>query len=91
MYGVIVSSITGWSIPGIMGWIKTAMHLKRLRQYEKRMDNLDVSRLDNNDINHLDKIKNDISDVYAKGRMNELHYNLLVKMISSLEINQNKT
>lgn len=91
MYGVIVSSIAGWSIPGIMGWIKTAMQLKRLRQYEKRMDNLDVSRLDNNDINHLDKIKNDISDVYAKGRMNELHYNLLVKMISSLEINQNKT
>lgn len=70
---------------------KNSYALEEIAPIWKEDDNLDVSRLDNNDINHLDKIKNDISDVYAKGRMNELHYNLLVKMISSLEINQNKT
>ena len=51
----------------------------------KRIDSLkNGGKLDQNSNDYailLDKIKNDIIDAYAKGKINELHYTLLANKI----------
>ena len=52
---------------------------------EQKKDNITLLLNDSETLNH---IKNDITDAYAKGKINELHYNLLNKKISDHENNQ---
>ncbi|MGC1928568.1 MAG: beta-propeller fold lactonase family protein, partial [Candidatus Nitrosopolaris sp.] len=142
LYGVIVSSIVGWSIPGIIGAIKSKKQGRSLGRYQNEIDSLyDDGKLDKNDIKKLedlsakikyshikgkisnqqyedlrnetsilyeeilghkidslnkeivdidnekilDDIKNEITEVYAKGKIIETHYNLLNKKISDYE------
>ena len=48
-------------------------------------------KLNDNDIISLNQIRKGISDSYSKGKISELHYNLLNKKIQSLvNINTNK-
>ena len=60
------------------------------------MDNSKIASLYNdgkldNDIISLNQIRKGISDSYSKGKISELHYNLLNKKIQSLvNINTNK-
>ncbi len=50
--------------------------------YDKRIDSLN-SKLDNrSNVILLNKIKNDVTDAYAKGKISEQHYNLLNEKIS---------
>jgi YVTN family beta-propeller protein len=142
LYGVIVSSIVGWSIPTIIGAIRSKKQARSLGRYQNEIDSLyDDSKLDKNIIKELDDlstkikyshikgkisnqqyedlkdetsivyeeilghkidslkkgivdidnekmlddIKNEITEVYAKGRITETHYNLLNKKISDYE------
>jgi uncharacterized membrane protein len=141
LYGVIVSSIVGWSIPSIIGGIKsrvqgrrasnyykeisllkdsksidkdtdvleerisrtyekgkiTEQHHANLKNkisilyeelYNKRVDSLnDIS--DSNNKGPLNKIKDDIRDAYAKGKITEQHYSLLNERISDYEKKNN--
>jgi hypothetical protein len=78
LYGVIVSSIVGWSIPSIVGWVKTKKMIRISNRHHKRISSLyDDNKSDHNDIAPLDKIKIDISDAYAKGKISDQHYNLI--------------
>ena len=145
LYGVIVSSIVGWSIPTIIGAIKSKKQGRSLGRYQNEIDSLyDASKSDKNITTRLDDlstnikyshitgkisnqqyedlknetsilyeeilgrkidslnkgivdtdnekilhdIKNDITEVYAKGKITETHHNLLNKKISDYE-NQN--
>jgi YVTN family beta-propeller protein len=142
LYGVIVSSIVGWSIPTIIGAIKSKKQGRSLGRYQNEIDSLfDASKSDKNISSRLDvlstnikyshikekisnqqyedlknetsilyeeilgrkidslnkrivdtnnekilhDIKNDITEVYAKGKITETHYNLLNKKISDYE------
>ena len=47
----------------------------------------DDGKLDENDIQLLDKLKYEIADTYSKGKLNELHYNVLKQKISGYKEN----
>ena len=57
--------------------------------FNKEIDSLN-NLSENNKVKLLDKINNDISDAYAKEKINELHYRLLKEKISKLENNINR-
>jgi uncharacterized membrane protein len=85
LYGIVVSSIVGWSIPSIIGWIKVKRQGRRINQYHKRIKCLrDDGKLDDNDIKDLNKLRKDITDAYAKGKISEQHYGNLKSEISIL-------
>jgi YVTN family beta-propeller protein len=85
LYGVIVSSIVGWSIPSIIGWIRSRKQGRIVHQYHKRIGYLyNDGKLDENDIEPLDKLKTDITDAYAKGKISEQQYGNLKNEISIL-------
>lgn len=56
--------------------------------YNKKLDSLNHSS-SSAEGRSLQKIKDKILDVYSKGKMNELHYNLLIQKISEFK-NENK-
>jgi YVTN family beta-propeller protein len=83
LYGIIVSSLVGWSIPTIIGWIKARRQIRKVNQYHKRITSLYADdKLDKNDIKSLNALKRDITDAYAAGKINEQHYNNLKDEIS---------
>jgi hypothetical protein len=58
LYGVIVTTIVGWSIPSIIGWIKTKKQGRILRKYHKIIDSLHHDdKSGQNDTSSLDKLK----------------------------------
>ena len=85
LYGVIVSTMVGWSVPSIIGWINSKRQRRRVRQYLKRINSLyDDNKLDENDIESLDTLTRDITDAYMKGRINEQHYGNLKNKVSKM-------
>ncbi len=92
LYGVIITSIVGWSIPTIIGWAKARRQEVGVRYYHKRINSLyDDDKLDENDIKSLDKLKNDMTDAFAKGKISELHYSILKDKISNYVGNTRKS
>jgi YVTN family beta-propeller protein len=142
LYGVIVSSIVGWSTPNIIGAMKSKKqrrihvqyqneinsvyddsksykdNIKKLhnlndrirhshiqgkisdQQYEglknetsilyqeilkNKMDSLNKEIINSDNMRILDDIKNEITELYAKGKITLTHYDLLNKKISYYE------
>jgi predicted nuclease with TOPRIM domain len=58
--------------------------------FKKRINLLSrlIIRHDSKDDRLLSRMKNDIDDAYAKGKLSKLHYDLLNKMISGYEGNK---
>jgi hypothetical protein len=80
-----LSSIVGWSIPSIIGWIKAKRQGGKLHQYHKRINSLyDDGILDENDVEPLDTLKTAIKDAYARGKISDLQYSNLKNEISIL-------
>jgi YVTN family beta-propeller protein len=85
LYTIVATTIVGWSIPSIIRWLKSRADIRKLNQYHRRINLLyHNGKLDDEDIEPLDKLKDIISDDYAKGNLNELHYNNLKDEISVL-------
>ena len=83
LYGVIVSSVVGWSIPTIISWIKAKRQEVKVHHYHNGINSLyDDGKLDENDIKSLDKLKTDVADAYAKGKISDQHYTNLKQEIS---------
>ena len=83
LYGVIISTVIGWSIPSIIRWANTKSTIRKLNHYHKSIDSIyDDAKLDENDIKSLDKLKNDITDAYSKGKIQHEHFNTLKEEIS---------
>jgi hypothetical protein len=83
LYAVMISAIVGWSIPSIVGWFKTKIQVRRLDHYYKVIRSLyDDGKLDQIDIGSLDKIKDEITDSYARGKITEQQYEKLKYDIS---------
>ncbi len=40
LYGIIISTVVGWSIPSIMGWTKSKGDAKKLNYYHKEIISL---------------------------------------------------
>ena len=93
LYGIIISTVVGWSIPSMIGWARSRREVGVLYRYQKRIKLLyDDGKLDQDDIQSLDNLRSDISDAYAKGKINDQHYTNLKDEISILyeEIYQKK-
>jgi DNA-binding beta-propeller fold protein YncE len=85
LYGLIVSTILGASIPSIIGWAKIKGDIKKSNLHHNKIKSLyDEGRRDENDFESLNKLKNEISDSYLKGKINEFHYSNLNYEISIL-------
>lgn len=85
LYGIIVSTLVGWSIPSIIGWVKSNRENRRLHSYHKRINNLSSDgKLDQDDIGSLDVIKRTLAGDYAKGKIGENHYSNMKSEISVL-------
>jgi hypothetical protein len=85
LYTVVISSIVGWFIPGIVSSIIRKRQLKNVGAFHKHIIGLyDDKQLDKKDIESLDKIKRDISNAYSTGKISNEHYDNLNKEISRL-------
>ena len=75
-YVLVNTVIAGLSIPSIVGWIKSKMDSRKLNYYHKKIASLywDDGKLDENDIQPLNRLRNSILDAYSKGKINEKHY-----------------
>jgi YVTN family beta-propeller protein len=71
LFGIILSSLIGWSIPSIMGWVKT----RTQRKYLKKCIN-QIGKLDRNAIEEM------ITEYYVDGKISEPHRQLLKDKIS---------
>jgi hypothetical protein len=85
LYGIIISTIVGWSIPSIIGWARSKADVRKLNYYHKRISSLyGDGKLDENDIEPLNRLRTNIIDAYSKGLINEKHYESLRDEISIL-------
>jgi YVTN family beta-propeller protein len=85
LYGIIVSSIVGWSIPSIIGAVKTKRQDGKSNQYYKRINDLySDGKLDEKDIADLDGLKTDITTASMKGKISDQHSVKLNNEISAL-------
>ncbi|WP_458744398.1 YncE family protein [Candidatus Nitrosocosmicus sp. T] len=85
LYGLIISTIIGASIPSIIGWAKTRGDIKKSNLHRNKIKSLyDVGRRDDNDFESLNKLKNEISDSFSKGKISQFHYSNLKDEISIL-------
>lgn len=78
-YVLVGSVIAGLSIPSIIGWTKSKMDSRKLNSYHVQINSLygDDVKLDANDIEPLNTLRNNILDAYSKGKISEKHYESL--------------
>jgi hypothetical protein len=85
LYTVVISSIVGWFIPGIISSITRKRQLKNVGAFHKHIIRLyDDKQLDKKDIESLDKIKRDIANAYSTGKIGNEHHDNLNNEISLL-------
>jgi uncharacterized membrane protein len=85
LYGIIVSTIVGWSIPSIISWSKSKTLIRRLNYYHRKIASVyDDGKLDESDIESLNSLSKNISNAYAEGKISNEHYTNLKNEISVL-------
>ena len=85
-YILVGTVIAGLSIPSIVGWIKSKMDARKLNYYHKKIASLygEDGKLDENDIEPLNRLRSSILDAYSKGKIDEKHYESLKNETSIL-------
>jgi YVTN family beta-propeller protein len=79
LYGIIVSTIVGWSIPSIIGWIRARIKRKEsVKEYDDIINSLSNAI----DRKSLDRINNQVIRAYISEKINEFQYKILDKKIS---------
>ena len=85
MYGIIVSTIVGWSIPSIIGWSRLKMESRKLNNYHRKITSVyDDGKLDENDIEYMNILTRNISNTYARGKISGEHFGNLKNEISNV-------
>jgi YVTN family beta-propeller protein len=86
LFTVVATAFVGsWLTPTLMGWKKAKKEGQRVQTHHLGIKSLyDDGKVDEKDIPRLDKLKDDIMDDYAKGKISEQHYNNLNNTISVL-------
>jgi YVTN family beta-propeller protein len=84
LFTVVVTAFVGsWLAPGFIGWRRAKKQGNKLDNYHQRLKHLyDDGKLDKNDIDDLDKLRNDITDEYARGKINKEQFDKLTDDIS---------
>ena len=76
---VVITAIVGWSVPGIIGWIRARTKRKEtVKEYDDIINSLSSAT----DRNSLDRIKNQVIRAYISEKINEFQYKILDEKIS---------
>jgi YVTN family beta-propeller protein len=85
LYGIVASTVIGFSIPSIVNWHKSKKQISRLNSYHHEMTSLyDDGKLDEKDIGRLNELNKKIIDAYSEGKINNEQYTNLKNEISVL-------
>jgi YVTN family beta-propeller protein len=85
LYTIVASTIVGWSIPSIIGWVKSKGDIRKLNFYHNQINTVyEDKKLDENDVKSLDDIQKNIINEYSRGHLNNEHYVNLKNEISIL-------
>src|SRR4029078_2293664 len=85
LYVLIISTIIGASIPSIIGWNKTRGDIKKLNLHHEKIKSLyEEGSRDDHDFESLNKLKDEISDSFSKGKITQFYYSNLKDEISVL-------
>jgi YVTN family beta-propeller protein len=86
LFTIIISSILGsWFIPGITNWGKSKWQTRRLNRLHNTIESMyEDGKLDENDIEALNKLNNYITHAFVKGKITDQHYSHLKNEISVL-------
>ncbi len=85
LYGLIVSTIIGASIPSIILWAKSKRDIKKSNLHHVKIKTIyDEGKRDEIDFESLNKLKDEISDSFSKGKISQFHYSNLKDEISIL-------
>ncbi|WP_415309553.1 YncE family protein [Candidatus Nitrosocosmicus sp. FF01] len=85
IYGLIISTIIGASIPSIILWARTKRDIKKSIIHLKKLKTIyEEGRRDEVDLESLNKLKDEISDSFSKGKISQFHYSNLKEEISIL-------
>ena len=84
LFAVVASAFIGsWLTPSFIGWRRAKKQGKKLDYYHEKIKHLyEDGKLDKNDIGSLDKLRNNITDEYARGKINKEQFDKLVDDIS---------
>jgi YVTN family beta-propeller protein len=84
LFAVVISAFVGsWLAPTFIEWRKTKKHGNRLDYYHERIKDLSKDgKLDKNDLDSLDKLRDNITDEYARDKINREQFDKLVGDIS---------
>ena len=83
--GLILGPIAGWSIPGIIGLVKSKRDVRKLNYYHIEIASLyEDGKLDEKEIEALDRLRGRVVDAYSEGKINDKHYESLRNEISTL-------
>ena len=82
VYGIVASTVIGFSIPSIINWRKSKKQTSRLNSYHQKINSLfDNGKLDEGHLNELNK---KTIDAYSEGKINNEQYLNLKNEISVL-------
>jgi YVTN family beta-propeller protein len=85
LYGIVASTVIGFSIPSIVNWHKSKKQTSRLNSYHLTIDSLyNDGKLDEKDIGQLNLLNKNIMTTYSEGRINNEQYTILKNEISVL-------
>ncbi len=85
LYTLAVTVFTGWLVPNIARWVNSILQRRHMMQFLTDIETLNKDKNGNNYLQKSEGLKNRITHAYAKGKINEQHYNLLNKKISDYE------
>jgi YVTN family beta-propeller protein len=86
LFTVVATAFVGsWLTPAVIGWRKAKKEGGRVQTHHLVIKSIyDDGKVDEKDLPHLDKLKDDIMDDYANGNISEQHYTNLNNKVSVL-------
>ena len=85
LFGIVAGSIVGWLSPTIVSSLKSRKEAKIVTAYHNTIESLyNDNKIDEQDMKQLDKLKYDIANDYAKGKISDKQYENTKNEISKL-------
>ncbi len=84
LFTVVATAFVGtWLTPTVIGWRKARRQGSKLDSYHNQIKNLyNDGRLDSNDIEKLNTLRDSITDEYSRGKINKEQYDKLAGELS---------
>jgi len=84
LFGVVATAfISSWLTPTIIGWRKAKNHQNKLNNYQNKLKDLHKdNKLDKNDFDKLDTLREKVVSGYTRGDITKDQYDVLLKNLS---------